>query len=53
MGNTAWHENLCEIKFYSFTIAFRTVKLKSANAYYHVTKILSCFDNRKISTFSL
>jgi len=36
------------IKFYGFTAVGRAVKLKPINFYYCATKILSCFDNRKI-----
>ena len=36
------------IKFYGFTVAGTTVKLKSVKFYYYIAKILSCFDNRKI-----
>jgi len=36
------------IKFYGFTVAGRSVKLKSVNFYYYAAKILGFFDNRKI-----
>ena len=35
------------IKFYDFTVASRTVKLKYINCYYYVVKILSCFNSVK------
>ena len=35
------------IKFYDFTVASRTVKLKYIHCYYYVAKILSCFNSVK------
>ena len=35
------------IKFYDFTVASRTVKLKYIHCYYYVVKILSCFNSVK------
>ena len=37
------------MEFYGFTVVGKTVKLKSVNVYYHVAKILSCFDNLTFS----